>query len=320
MEPLPNNTTKTTEEINVINAEKARQLDELLETIEKKKTREKAYKKKHHIEKVKPRREAERSTKNGITPRKTHRSSMAMMHNEPKDMLESFVKRLVYTKPNKSFNVRKLKTKLDDRLRYDHVERYETTQQPNGPRKKTNMVDNASSVIIRLIKPDRRFSSGIQSMDLFEIRQSIIENAGMGLFSKRMFKQGDIIGLYYGKVRKQEQPTSSEYQVECHKHGIIVDAEGGVESGKPLYFGIHMANDPILRVKSRRMTTREKKHTQTHNFFIDEDLVAIASQDINKGDELYLYYGWETEYDKTGFECTCDGCNYRRINYEERIE
>ena len=260
-----------------------------------------------------------KAAKESIHPRKVWKMKRVIEDQEGKDVLTRFVMTVAFGKrrPLKKFDPSKWKDKLDARLIYDRIERYQTTKNEHGVLVKGNMRPGNSTTIISLMNSDGRFKDGLQMIDLFEVKKSQLTNANMGLFAKKNFKAGDIIGLFYGKV--QNKASDSNYEMEGGKHKIFIGAQGGLESGKPLYFGLHIANDPIIYEKSRRMATRQDSIVQAHNFFIDEDFIARACRDINIGDELFLYYQWPTDYD-TGTECTCEGCEYKKSKYEYQLE
>ena len=161
---------------------------------------------------------------------------------------------------------------------------------------------------IYIISFYNKTKTGGKWTDLYEVRKSQIPKANMGLFALKNFAIGDKMGVYCGEVtdpKKNEDPTC--YAMKSHNHACIVDCGGGVTSKHPVYFGLHLANDPRESNNDTKRVTRGDNARDTHNFFVDDNLVAIACQNIRRGDELFLDYGWETQKQV----CNCSGCLVR---------
>ena len=76
---------------------------------------------------------------------------------------------------------------------------------------------------------------------------------------------------------------------------------GGVDSDRPVYFGMHFCNDPYLGgVGSARQL---RNSIPCHNVVVLEDLSVLALVNIRPGDELFLNYNYTDEAD-----CCCTGC------------
>jgi hypothetical protein len=136
-----------------------------------------------------------------------------------------------------------------------------------------------------------------QWTNLFKIRRSEIPKAGNGLFAARTFTKGQTMGLFFGKQKKSEE--CSVYTMATLEYGNV-DPMGGLTSRHPLYFGIHIANDPIW-------SATEKNDGKSHNIWVGDDLIVRASCDIQRDEELYLNYrnGFGTS---SYVECECHGC------------
>ena len=98
-------------------------------------------------------------------------------------------------------------------------------------------------------------------LDLFEIEQSTIPGAGYGVFAKRPYSEGDVLGVFYGTVQELKQvvtpssyamkvewpPTMDEKNPPRKIKNYIVDPLRGPSSAislaTPAWFGLHMAND-----------------------------------------------------------------------------
>jgi hypothetical protein len=285
---------------------------------QKRQEKQKGYKKKHYETVEKPRKAAAKAAAAKQKPRVTFPFTRDK-HWEAKGALAQFVKKLTTTKAKK-YNVKRWKQTLDQHLML--VERresnYATEMGPNGPKAVGLSIRNTVTHTIVLKRWDSNFLGGIEYLDLFEVKKSQVPNANMGLYSKRPFKQGDVLGVFYGQVKStkgkgKKKHVYSPYALEGTKHNIILEPKGGITTETPVYFGLHLANDPLLCTKSAKASTRSMAARKKHNFFVDEDFIAIACLDINIGDELFLFYGWGDDNEDT--TCTCDGCKYKDQNY-----
>ena len=95
--------------------------------------------------------------------------------------------------------------------------------------------------------------------NMFEIRTSTLQNSGVGLFAARKFYRNQVIGIYCGTY-KTDQQLEEEAQVREDaktKRGSRirttdeyicgnVDAGGGIHYCRPSYHGGHFINDPRL--------------------------------------------------------------------------
>ena len=175
---------------------------------------------------------------------------------------------------------------------------------------KKNEIKNDRRYVISFHKEDNRRTGGIETTDLFEVKKSQIPGAGHGLFALQPFKQGAIIGVYFGTKIDPTSTVATEYSMKSDTLKCTLDAKGGVETKHPKYFGLQFANDPFLGDK--KMMTRQNDRTYAHNIFIDDTYIARATVDIQVGQELFLYYGWHEGDDDADIACTCHGCETRR--------
>jgi hypothetical protein len=128
------------------------------------------------------------------------------------------------------------------------------------------------------------------------------------------FKAAEIIGVYFGQIRNPDEESFSCYSLTSHTYGVVLDCMGGLDSPNPIYFGLQFANDPFLTINS--MKTRNVINEFSHNFFIDDNLIARAITDIKIGEELYLYYGWQDSNEDAELnQCSCDGCAIRQFEF-----
>lgn len=112
------------------------------------------------------------------------------------------------------------------------------------------------------------------------IKTSEIPNAGRGLFAARAFKKGEIIGFYGGNVTEDTSGDIS-YTLTIKVNGNaekIVDAKGIETHDQAKSRGdVHMANDL----------------PEFSNAYFTVFGFMRALEDIEKGEELYVSYGWE---------------------------
>jgi hypothetical protein len=71
----------------------------------------------------------------------------------------------------------------------------------------------------------------------------------------------------------------------------IVDAKGGIDSGAPLWLGIHYINDPTDPADEGCETLEEKQNKW--NIEIFSNGIAHATKTIEIGDELFMDYDRE---------------------------
>jgi hypothetical protein len=143
--------------------------------------------------------------------------------------------------------------------------------------------------------------------DLFLIPLSNVGNcpglrnkAGYGLFAARPLKASETIGWYIGHTRKVDSFSNKKDRIGATEYIIRVEAQDGtkylVDAGrqpqprldkrKPVYFGIHFANDPNW---GKTMDERNQKDPP-YNAQIDRHLEVIALNDIAMGEEILLDY------------------------------
>jgi hypothetical protein len=110
--------------------------------------------------------------------------------------------------------------------------------------------------------------------DWFIVKNSLIKDAGYGLFAGRDFLKDQSISVYCGRVYKTNT-YKSKYQISNDGATSII-AEGGIEDDRRPYLGAHMVNDPSDESKT--------------NCKILSDYRMIVTCDVKKGEELLLSY------------------------------
>jgi len=134
------------------------------------------------------------------------------------------------------------------------------------------------------VKPPTGNSKVSAYHHLFTIKKSLIEGAGYGVFAARKFCEGEPLGVFFGKLKPpNEEKTYSNYAIATDH--AVMDPEGGIDSpGCPVYFGLHLTNDP----KGPIGKSSKKSNFEVHDV---PEFAAYATRDISEGEELYLDYG-----------------------------
>jgi len=124
-------------------------------------------------------------------------------------------------------------------------------------------------------------------------KSGLVENEsdmteGYGLFSERHFKEGDVVSIYLGEY------VDSTYHNEYCLDQIISETEtkrisvyGGYPTNENLYLGAHMVNDINWGKKG------EDRDEDGYNIVFHQNLLLVATKDINPGDELFVNYNYE---------------------------
>ena len=215
--------------------------------------------------------------------------------------VEAFVKSL------RKRNITSWESHLKENLQLTCQQHYATIPAAGGPPVVTGPeLIKKRSYVISFFRKDKRLRDGGEIIDLYEVRKSELKGANMGLFSKKKFQAGDVMGVFFGKIKSWETNDLTCYAMSSEKLQVILDPGGGVDSGGPFYFGLQFANDPSIGTKPVKMLTRQEAHRYSHNFFVDENMIARASVNIECGQELFLNYNW----DVGDRECACPGCLY----------
>lgn len=145
-------------------------------------------------------------------------------------------------------------------------------------------------------------------LDLLLVKKSNLEGAGYGVFALMDFEKGDIIGIYYGDLKpiKKEHNNYSEYSLrfewKCKRRKAVELVADALNSSlselidkrdrKPLYFGIHLVNDPYFNKAGRA-----RRGQPTPNILLDDKLQAVAIRNIKKGEEILLDYLFDDDPD-----------------------
>jgi hypothetical protein len=150
--------------------------------------------KKYYDKVVKAKREAQK-------PRKTvGKPALAVsLFQEPK-LLEKFVMDTLLRK-----KIGKWKDSLDKHVRSFLTCRFPTKMGPTGPEIGGDEMEKARSIVISFFRKDNRMTDGGCCIDLFEVKKSNLANANNGLFALRPFKEGEVLGVFYGKPQRKNK-------------------------------------------------------------------------------------------------------------------
>jgi hypothetical protein len=139
------------------------------------------------------------------------------------------------------------------------------------------------------------------------VSKSAMKDAGFGLFAGCDLPQDTCIGMYWGSVheecpsdldpcRKYAMQFSNKGKWLNHDH--VADGAAFFVCGQPFeseigfgYFGIHFANGPCL------MDNDPEAHKHEFNIMVDDRGLVHTTQDVKKGDELYLNYHFDDHAD-----------------------
>jgi len=143
------------------------------------------------------------------------------------------------------------------------------------------------------------------SYNLFTVKRSTIPGAGYGLFAAQNFREGDYLGVYYGRILgKKEKPEGNYIMAMTHwGKKLFVDGGGGVDKNFPTYFGLHLMNNPGWKSEdSERQETKKKAgesssrlQSSAYKAIVCHNLECKAIKDIKIGDELFLNYNYCSE-------------------------
>lgn len=141
-----------------------------------------------------------------------------------------------------------------------------------------------------------------------EVKQSLIADAGMGLFTKRDVKEGKRIckyrGIYYTRTAASDTVEESHKPYLAHVEGKILD-------------GYQMNNHGRWANHKPHIEGRDPNDPNEPNAFLMlmEDLVVfiVSTRNIDAGEEIYIDYG--ENYTLPGDPPLCMECGESRICY-----
>ena len=119
--------------------------------------------------------------------------------------------------------------------------------------------------------------------NLFTIKRSSLQNASLGLFATRKYKNGSCLGYYCGKIVMGLAYCRTKYAIMTNTNPpICVQARP-----QDVWMGFHFANDPNYGKYGREEVDKDDP---TYNIRIDRKLRVTALKDIEPDEELFLHY------------------------------
>ena len=113
-----------------------------------------------------------------------------------------------------------------------------------------------------------------KTMLLFVVQKSGLKDSGFGVFAARHYNKGDVIGVYAGLDITSRRVKRNEY---ARQFGVgDEEDERTVQPDNDEFFfmGMHMINDP--------------QQNKQYNVWVDRNLLVVAIEEINEGEELFL--------------------------------
>lgn len=140
-----------------------------------------------------------------------------------------------------------------------------------------------------------------------DVRPSLIEGAGNGVFANRDYNRGDFVCFFDGEPITPEDINASNFsrvmcgplgpilghKVAMHEAGtgqLVNDAEKftmGCEDRDN--FGHFVLSNPEIEARKEHYLRESKEKANV--MFKDDSLSMFATRDINQGEELYMHYG-----------------------------
>ena len=127
---------------------------------------------------------------------------------------------------------------------------------------------------------NRRYKNTVK--ETLHVKQSIIPNAGLGLFASMFYNKDNVIAIYFGKKNKR---TKQEHSKEEHiysyqiKPGIILTPHKD-----DLFLGTHFCNDYNMG------NNKSFGKTLKNNVYFN-GILLVAKRKIKKGSEITADYG-----------------------------
>lgn len=123
-----------------------------------------------------------------------------------------------------------------------------------------------------------------------EVKDSLIKNAGQGLFATRDFARGSAITLYDGEVldwqealKRREKKQHSHFRTISYGFNVIA----GLKSATEGRGGGSFANEALERRQANNATFRKYWNPRHASF----EIYLQALVNIPQGAEIYVYYG-----------------------------
>ena len=125
----------------------------------------------------------------------------------------------------------------------------------------------------------------VKGLDWFEVKPSLIEGAGLGLFAARGFEKNSLLlGIFMGQYDPDDE-KSTGYQFKN------IDPHPNGQQGDTPYFGLHFANDPFYKKDIKAMTKKQARNLkQKINIEFGGGYDCRTIRRIEKGSEIFVLY------------------------------
>ena len=125
----------------------------------------------------------------------------------------------------------------------------------------------------------------VKGLDWFEVKPSLIEGAGLGLFAARVFEKNSLLlGIFMGQYDPDDE-KSTGYQFKN------IDPHPNGQQGDTPYFGLHFANDPFYKKDIKAMTKKQARNLkQKINIEFGGGYDCRTIRRIEKGSEIFVLY------------------------------
>lgn len=130
-----------------------------------------------------------------------------------------------------------------------------------------------------------------------EVRKSDIPGAGMGVFAVKDIPEGTLIGPYHGKKITKEKAWELYQKKQHHYFFHVPECSGHKDT--PYMDGDREHYISKVNFAPKKINDTDTNLQNVHfKKFCDEPYIRLyASRDISAGEELYVSYGDEYEYD-----------------------
>ena len=164
------------------------------------------------------------------------------------------------------------------------------SSEPSNKNNNNNKLSLDGRLMVNIGKQHFKVAICHHRTDLFTIKKSSLQNAGLGLFAARKYKNGSCLGYYCGKIVTGLAYRRTKYAIMTNTNPPIC-VQG---SPQDVWMGIHFANDPNYGKYGREEVDEDDP---TYNIRIDGKLRVTALKDIEPDEELFLHYNLRDKHD-----------------------
>jgi SET domain-containing protein len=107
------------------------------------------------------------------------------------------------------------------------------------------------------------------------VRESSVPGIGLGVYADRLFKRGDLLGVYTGAIRQQEETLENGRYAMAIDNEMVIDASVGGNWTRYINDGRHGFSKSKVNAKCYT------------------DMEIRATRRIYPGDEIFISYGAE---------------------------